>query len=176
MTILETERTILETDRLRLRKLTIEDADFILRLLNEPSFIQNIGDKRVRTLEDARSYILTGPITSYDKFGFGLWLVEDKTDSVPMGMCGLLKRDTLEDVDIGYALAPEFWSKGFAIEAAAAILRYANHDLGLKRIVAIVSPGNDSSIILLEKLGFSFEKMIRLSEGAEEIKLFGRDL
>jgi len=168
--------TILETGRLRLRKLTVDDAEFILRLLNEASFIQSIGDKGVRTLEDARSYILTGPIASYDKFGFGLWLVENRTDGVPMGMCGLLKRDTLEDVDIGYALVPEFWSKGFAMEAAAAVLSYGKSDFGMKRIVAIVSPQNDSSIRLLEKLGFAFERMVKLAPEADEIKLFGRDL
>ncbi len=168
--------TILETGRLRLRKLTVDDAEFILRLLNEASFIQSIGDKGVRTLEDARSYILTGPIASYDKFGFGLWLVENRADGVPMGMCGLLKRDTLEDVDIGYALVPEFWSKGFAMEAAAAVLSYGKSEFGMKRIVAIVSPQNDSSIRLLEKLGFAFEKMVKLAPEADEIKLFGRDL
>jgi len=168
--------TILETGRLRLRKLTVDDAEFILRLLNEASFIQSIGDKGVRTLEDARSYILTGPIASYDKFGFGLWLVENRTDGVPMGMCGLLKRDTLEDVDIGYALVPEFWSKGFAMEAAAAVLSYGKSEFGMKRIVAIVSPQNDSSIRLLEKLGFAFERMVKLAPEADEIKLFGRDL
>ena len=123
-----------------------------------------------------RSYILTGPIASYDKFGFGLWLVENRTDGVPMGMCGLLKRDTLEDVDIGYALVPEFWSKGFAMEAAAAVLSYGKSEFGMKRIVAIVSPQNDSSIRLLEKLGFAFERMVKLAPEADEIKLFGRDL
>lgn len=168
--------TILETPRLRLRKLTFDDADFILRLLNEASFIQNIGDKGVRTLEDARSYISTGPIASYEKFGFGLWLVETQSESVPIGMCGLLKRETLDDVDIGYALVPEFWSKGFAMEAAAAVLSYAKSEFGLKRIVAIVSPNNDSSIRLLEKLGFVFEKMVRLAPEADEIKLFGCQL
>jgi len=168
--------TILETGRLRLRKLTVDDAEFILRLLNEASFIQSIGDKGGRTLEDARSYIVMGPIASYDKFGFGLWLVENRTDGVPMGMCGLLKRDTLEDVDIGYALVPEFWSKGFAMEAAAAVLSYGKSDFGMKRIVAIVSPQNDSSIRLLEKLGFAFERMVKLAPEADEIKLFGRDL
>ena len=168
--------TILETDRLRLRKLSTEDAAFILRLLNEVSFIQNIGDKGVRTLDDARSYILTGPIASYEKFGFGLWLVENKTESVPIGICGLLKRETLNDIEIGYALVPEFWSKGFALEAAAGVLGYAGRELALKRIVAIVSPGNQSSIRLLEKLGFRFESMVRLAPEAEEIKLFARDL
>jgi RimJ/RimL family protein N-acetyltransferase len=167
--------TILETDRLRLRKLSLDDAAFILRLLNEPSFIQNIGDKGVRTIDDARSYILNGPMASYEKFGFGLWLVEIRESGTPAGMCGLLKRDSLNDVDIGYALVPEFWSKGYAIESASAVLSYANEALGLKRVVAITNPDNQSSIRLLEKMGFIFERMVRLSEDTPEIKLFGRD-
>ena len=168
--------TILETDRLRLRKLSTDYAEFILRLLNEPSFIQNIGDKGVRTIDEACSYILNGPVASYETFGIGLWLVETKVSGTPMGMCGLLKRDALEDVDIGYALVPEFWSRGYALESASAVLSYASKTLGLKRVVAITDPDNQSSIRLLDKMGFEFERMIRLSEGAPEIKLFGREL
>ncbi len=168
--------TILETDRLRLRKLSTDDAEFILRLLNEPSFIQNIGDKGVRTIDDACSYILNGPVASYETFGFGLWLVETKESGTPMGMCGLLKRDALEDVDIGYALVPEFWSRGYALESASAVLSYASKTLGLKRVVAITDPDNQGSIRLLDKMGFEFERMVRLSEDAPEIKLFGRDV
>ena len=168
--------TILKTERLRLRKFSIADAEFILRLLNEPSFIQNIGDKGVRNLDDARAYVLNGPIASYDKFGFGLWLVESRESGIPMGMCGLLKRDALEDVDIGYAFVPEFWSKGYALEAASAVMLYASKPLGLKRVVAITDPDNQSSIRLLEKIGFGFERMIRLTEDAPEIKLFGREV
>lgn len=163
---------ILETERLRLRKLTLDDADFILRLLNEPSFIQNIGDRGVRTMEDARTYILQGPVATYEKFGFGIWLVEMKDSSAPVGMCGLLKRDVLEDVDIGYAFLQEFWSRGYAIESASAVMSYAKEKLGLKRVVAVTNAENQSSIRLLGKIGFEYEKMVRLSEGAPEIKLF----
>jgi len=116
---------ILETDRLRLRQLSIDDAEFILRLLNEPSFIQNIGDRGVRTIDDARGYIVKGPITSYETFEFGLWMVETKSPSAPIGICGLLKREVLDDVDIGYALLPEFWSQGYALESASAVISYA---------------------------------------------------
>ena len=162
----------LETDRLRLRRLSIDDAEFILRLLNEPSFIQNIGDRGVRTLEDAGAYVLKGPVASYEKFGFGLWLVETKSECVPIGICGLLKRDVLEDVDIGYALLPEFWSKGYALEAASAVMSYAREKLGSKQVLAVVNADNQSSIRLLEKMGFHYEKMVRLSDDASEIKLF----
>jgi RimJ/RimL family protein N-acetyltransferase len=166
---------VLETNRLRLRRLEVDDADFILRLLNEPSFLQNIGDKGVRTRDDARLYILNGPVASYEKFGFGLYLVELRESGAPVGMCGLLKRDVLEDVDIGYALIPEFWSKGYAVESVTAVMSYASKVLGLKRVVAVVNPDNQSSIRLLERIGFRFERMVRLSDGGPEIKLFASD-
>lgn len=162
---------IFETDRLQLRQLSLDDAEFILRLLNEPSFIQNIGDRGVRTIDDARGYIVKGPITSYEKFGFGLWMVETKSPLAPIGICGLLKRDVLDDVDIGYALLPEFWSQGYALESASAVISYAREKLGLKRVVAVTNPDNRNSIRLLEKMGFKYERMVQLSDGAPEIQL-----
>jgi len=163
---------ILETDRLHLRQLSLDDADFILQLLNEPSFIQNIGDRGVRTLDDACSYILKGPVASYEKHGFGLWLVETKESGAPIGICGLIKRDVLADVDVGYALLPQFWSQGYALESASAVLSYARERLGLKRVLAVVNADNHSSIRLLEKIGFQYEKMVKLSADAPEIKLY----
>ena len=167
---------IIQTDRLQLRLLSVNDAEFILRLLNEPSFIKNIGDRGVRTLDDARAYILKGPIASYEKFGFGLWMVETRSEAAPIGICGLLKRDVLEDVDIGYALLPEFWSQGYALESASAVMSYASEKLGLRRVVAVTNSDNQSSIRLLEKMGFKYERMVRLSEGAPEIKLFAAEV
>jgi RimJ/RimL family protein N-acetyltransferase len=168
--------TILETDRLLLCHLSTEYADFILELLNEPSFIQNIGDRGVRTIEAANSYILNGPVASYAKNGFGLYLVKLKETDESMGMCGLIKRDTLEDVDIGYAFLPRFWSKGYAVESALAIKDYAKNVIGLKRMVAIVDPQNQGSIRVLEKIGLQFEKMVKLSEDDIELKLFGASI
>jgi RimJ/RimL family protein N-acetyltransferase len=170
-----TSTAVVETDRLVLRKLSGDDAEFILRLLNEPSFLQFIGDKGVRTLEDARAYIRTGPVDSYDRHGFGLYLAVQKDDGVPIGICGLLKREALADVDVGFAFLPEYWSKGYAFESASAVLVYARRVLGLKRIVAITSPDNAGSIRVLEKLGLRFERMVRLSDEAPEIKLFASD-
>ena len=167
---------ILETERLLLRQFTVEDADFILKLLNEASFIQNIGDRGVRTIDDACTYILNGPIASYEKNGFGLYRVELKETSEPIGICGLVKRDGLEDIDIGYALLPGFWSKGYAVEAARAVKEYAREVIGLKRLVAISDPANESSIRVLEKIGLKFEKMVRLSADDIELKLFATDL
>lgn len=166
---------ILETDRLILRQFSTEDAEFILELVNEPSFIQNIGDRGVRTLEDARAYILRVAISSYEKNGFGLCLVELKDSGQAIGMCGLIKRDGLEDVDIGYAFLPKFWSKGYAREAALAVKDYARDVIGLKRLVAITDPENQGSIRVLEKIGLKYEKMVRLSEDDIELKLFAAD-
>jgi RimJ/RimL family protein N-acetyltransferase len=164
--------TVLETKRLRLRKMTPNDAAFMLRLLNEPSFIQNIADRGVRTLDDARQYIQNGPMQMYMKYGFGLNCVEIKDMATPIGMCGLLKRDTLSHADIGYAYLPEYWSKGYALEAAAAMMAYGKHRLGMDQIVAIVSPGNESSIKLLHKLGLQFERTMRLAPEQSEVQLF----
>jgi RimJ/RimL family protein N-acetyltransferase len=166
---------VLETDRLLLRWLTVDDAEFIMGLLNEPSWIRFIGDRGVRTLDDARAYIENGPVDMYHRLGFGLYMVERKEDGAPLGMCGLIKRKGLDDVDIGFAYRPAYWSKGYAFEAAAAVLQYAKNNLGLRRIVAITDPENASSRKLLEKLGLKFEKMIALAEGQSEIMLFGAD-
>ncbi len=166
----------IETERLILRPLTEADAGFIFELVNDPSFIQNIGDRNVRTLEDAKRYITNGPVTSYARNGFGLYLVELKDTGQPIGMCGLIRRSMLNDVDIGYAYLPHYWSKGYAIEAALAMKQYAREVIGLKRMVAVVDPQNTGSIRLLEKLGMTFDRMVKLAEDDIELKLFSIDL
>jgi len=163
---------ILDTERLQIRQLSKEDAPFIFQLVNEPSFIQNIGDRGVRTLADAEKYIENGPVASYARNGFGLCLVTLKESGESIGMCGLIKREALEDVDIGYAFLPQFWSKGYAFEAAQAFKQYAREVVGLTRLVAIVDPNNQGSIRVLEKLGMAFEKMVRLSAEDIDLKLF----
>lgn len=168
--------TVLETERLILRQFTTDDAAFIHQLLNEPSWIRNIGDRNIRTIEDACSYIVNGPVKSYERNGFGLWLIVLRETGESMGMCGLIRRDGLEDIDIGYALLPNFWSMGYAVEAARATKEYARDAVGLKRLVAIVDPANEASIRVLEKIGLRYEKMIRLSADDIELKLFGVDL
>ena len=167
---------ILETERLVLRRLSSDDAAFILELLNQPSFLRYIGDKGVRTTEDAVRYIQAGPIASYERFGFGLYLVELKETGVPIGMCGLLKRDTLPDVDVGFAFLPDYWSQGYAFEAASGVMSYGREVLGLQRIVAITSLDNDASIRLLEKIGLKFEGLITPSPEVGEVRLFAIDM
>ena len=158
--------------RLFLRQFTIDDAQFILTLLNEPSFLRYIGDKKVRNLDDARQYILNGPVASYERNGFGLYLVALKESQTPIGMCGLIKRDELPDPDIGFAFLPDFWNKGFAFEAATAVLQQARDTR--ERVLAITSLDNDASIKLLERLGFQFEKVTSLSRDREQVKLFAK--
>ena len=166
--------TVLETERLSLRELTVDDAEFIMMLLNEPSFLRYIGDKKVRNLDDARQYILNGPVGSYERHGFGLNCVELRESHTPIGMCGLLKRDELPDPDIGFALLPDFWSKGFAFEAAQAVLKDAGERLKIQRILAITSLDNDASIDLLQRLGFRFDEIVQLSPNGEQLRLFSR--
>ncbi|HEU4710044.1 MAG TPA: GNAT family N-acetyltransferase [Pyrinomonadaceae bacterium] len=167
---------VLETERLILRRLTVDDAPFILTLLNDPSFLRYIGDKNVRNLDDARNYILTGPVASYEKHGFGLYLVELKDSQAPIGLCGIIRREELPAPDIGFALLPEFWNKGLAFEAATAVLDYARDQLVLRRILAITSLDNEASINLLQRLGLSFHRIMRLSAEREQVRLFTREL
>lgn len=164
--------TIIETPRLALRQLTEEDAPFILELLNEPAFIEHIGDKGVRSLEDARGYIRSGPMSSYAAHGYGLYLVSLKGTHEPIGICGLVRRDGFDGPDIGYSIMARYWSQGYAYEAAAAVRDYSWDAFGLKRLLGVTSPSNDKSIKLLEKLGLRFERMVRLLGAANDSKLF----
>jgi ribosomal-protein-alanine N-acetyltransferase len=162
----------LSTPRLTLRRLRFDDAPFLVKLLNEPSFLQNIGDRGVRNVEDAHRYLRDGPMAMYEKFGFGLWHAALR-NGVPVGMCGLLKRDILPDADVGYAFLPQFWGQGLAFEAAAATLRHGARKFGLTRVVAVVSEGNAASIRVLEKLGMSFERMFAMREDEPPVRLYG---
>jgi len=147
---------MINTQRLTLRPLTLDDAAFYLQLVNEPSFIENIGDKGVRTLDDARAALAAGPIAMQEQLGYSLWLVLRKEDGAAIGMCGLIKRDTLPGTDIGYAYLPAFWGQGYAWEAASAALAYGRDVIGLPRLLGIVSPGNTASAQLLKKLGMQY--------------------
>ena len=163
---------ILETDRLLVRKLTVTDDAFILTLLNEPSWLENIGDKGVRTLADAQTYIRQGPMAMYDRTGFGLYLVESKQSREPMGLCGLIKREGLDDVDLGFAFLSQFWGKGYAFEAATAVVDYGQTVLGISPIVAITLPTNTPSSTLLKKLGFQQNGTIQLPNDDEQLDFY----
>jgi ribosomal-protein-alanine N-acetyltransferase len=166
------QMNIIETDRLIICRLSEGDSEFILELLNSPGWLKFIGNKNVKTEADAENYIINGPIKSYEVNGFGLYLVKLKKIYTPVGICGLIKRDTLENIDIGFALLPEYEGNGYAFEAAEAVLKHAKRDLGIKKIVAITDKDNVNSIRLLEKAGLIFEKNILLKEDDKELMLF----
>jgi RimJ/RimL family protein N-acetyltransferase len=165
--------SVIRSERLQLRKLELADDEFILRLLNEDSFLRFIGDKGVRSLADAREYILKGPMDSYRRFGFGLYLASLADSGLPIGICGLVKRDALDDVDVGFAFLSQFCSKGYAAESAAAVLAYGRRQFNLRRIVAITAADNQASIAVLEKIGLKFERAIKLSQHGPELMMFG---
>lgn len=160
------------TERIVLRWFREDDAPFILELLNDPSFLRFVGDKGVRTIDDARAYLRDGPLAMYERHGLGLYHAALRFDGTPLGMCGLLKRDNLADVDVGFAFLPQHCGQGYALEAAEATMRYGRDELGLDRIVAITSPDNDRSARLLGKLGLHFDRMVTLDGETEPSRLF----
>lgn len=166
---------MIATERLLLSRLSHDDADFICELVNQPSFKRFIGDKGVRTLEDARKYLRDGPIGSYEKHGFGLFLVSLADGALPVGICGLVKRENLADPDLGFAFLAEHWSQGYAYESSVAVLEHGRNVLGLKRIIAIVDRDNGRSVQLLVRLGFTFEQMVRMPGETDDICLYALD-
>jgi [ribosomal protein S5]-alanine N-acetyltransferase len=165
-----------ETERLSLRRLTPEDAPFVAALYNEPSFLEHIGDRGVRNAADAQRFLREGPIAMYERLGFGLWHVSRRADGAGIGMCGLLKRDNLPDVDIGYAYFPPYWGQGYAFEAVAGTLRHAVGRFGLRRVLGVVSRGNTASIRVLEKAGMRFERMLAMDPSEREVCLYAIEL
>ena len=165
----------IKTPRLSLRELSTADDEFIFALMNEPAYIQYIGDRGIRTVENARTYILDKMAASYAKFGYGLYLVELNERPVPVGICGFVKRDSLDHPDIGFALLREHWARGFAFEVASAVLEYGFGTLKLTTVLGVTLPENQSSIRLLEKLGLKFQKMIRLPRIDRDNMLFSID-
>ena len=166
-------RLILETGRLRLHELADTDTGFIVELLNDPDFLRFIGDRGVRSHDDALRYLAEGPHASYAANGFGLWRVERREDSAIVGMCGLLRRETLPHPDIGYAYLPAFRGQGYAVEAAAAVLGHAFGTLGLPRVLAIVTPANAGSVRVLERAGMRHERMQDIN--GETLAVYARD-
>ena len=170
---MEPDLIVTQTERLILRRLTADDATFVFELVNDPDWLRYIGDKGVRNLDDARNYIDKGPVDMYRRLGFGLYRVERKGDGAPIGMCGLIKRDMLDDVDIGFAFLPQFRAQGYASEAARATLQHGRDAIGLKRVVAIVSPDNAASGRLLERVGLRFECMFDIPGEDRQVRFYG---
>ena len=163
---------IIETERLVLRHMKTEDAKFMLELLNEPAWIKYIGDRGIRIIEEAKKYIEDGPMTMYEEKGFGLYLVELKESEMPIGICGLIQRDFLKDVDLGFAIHSKYWGNGYACEAAQATLTYGTEVLGFQRIAGFTSLDNEKSAKLLLKLGMIEEGNIKFASTSEDVRLF----
>jgi RimJ/RimL family protein N-acetyltransferase len=163
---------ILETDRLRLREFTATDTSFTVALLNSPGWLKYIGDRNIKTKDQAKTYLENGPIKSYSEHGYGLSLVEQKEDNVPIGMCGILNRPTLDHPDIGFAFLPDFEGKGYAFEIANAVLDHAKTHLNIPVISAITVPENAKSIRLLEKIGLRFIKTFSFPGSKEILHLY----
>jgi ribosomal-protein-alanine N-acetyltransferase len=163
---------ILETERLRISEFTFDDTGFIIQLLNSPGWIKYIGDRNVKTTEDAKHYLQAGPMKSYALRGFGLYRIDLKAENKSIGMCGLLKRDTLEFPDIGFAFLQDYEGKGYALEASAAMVRYARERLNLTTLLAITLPDNGKSIRLLTALGFVFIGSITMPGDEKALYLY----
>jgi RimJ/RimL family protein N-acetyltransferase len=163
---------VLETERLQLCRLSFDYCEFIVELVNEPSFKRYIGDKNVNSQDEARRYLREGPIGNYEQFGYGLFLVNLRDTETPAGICGLVRREEFEDPDIGFAFLKRYRENGYASESAKAVLEYGFETLELRRIIALADPDNEPSLRLLEKLGFAYEREVRMSEDDHDINLF----
>jgi ribosomal-protein-alanine N-acetyltransferase len=163
---------ICESERLALRRAQPGDAAFLLRLLNQQSWIRNIGDRGVRTLGDAERYIDTRMLEPFRTLGYGMNVVVLKATGEPVGLCGLVKREALSDPDLGFALLDAHEGHGYALEAATAVMAHARQVLKIRRILAITTPANARSAKLLAKLGFVRERRARLGPGAEELDIY----
>jgi len=163
---------IVQSDRLMIRPMTLDDAAFIFRLVNEPSWLENIGDRQVHSLADAERFIREKVLAFYQSHGFGMYVIESRSTGVAIGVCGIVVRESLPGADLGFALLPEFWGQGFALEAASAVVSYAYHELRLPPLLAITSQRNARSCRLLEKLGFEYQGLVRLTPDGEELRLY----
>ena len=165
---------ITESERLILREIEQADGEFILELLNDPAWIRFVGDRNLRSVADAHEFIRTRFEPAYREHGIGLWLVLEKATGASIGICGLVNRAGMDDIDLGYALLPQHRGQGYAFEAASASLQYGYDRLGLSRIVAMTSPQNTSSCGLLERLGFQYERRVVLPGEQEELLLYAK--
>ena len=163
---------IIQTQRLYLREATTADAPFIYELLNSPKWLQFIGDRGIKNMADATAYIENSLIKSYREHGFGLYVMVVKETGMPIGICGLINRPTLPDIDIGFALLPDYEGLGYGFEAAKATLEYAKNQLGLTTILGITLPENTASSKLLEKIGLKLQKRGKIEGDEEELLIY----
>ncbi len=162
----------METERLYLSDVTVEDSALMLAVWNDPAFMRNVADRGIRSNEQAREAIANGARKLFEEFGYGPYSMALKSNGAMIGICGLFKRENLDDPDIGFAVLPDYCGKGYAGEAALAVVDYARSNLGIEKLTAIVSATNTASIGLIEKLGLVFERMITMPGDDEAIRLY----
>ena len=165
---------LIETERLRLRPVTVDDTELMLAIWNDPAFIRNVSDRGIRTVEQARDAIESGAQKLFEDYGYGPYCMSLKSDGTMIGICGLFKRDNLEDPDIGFGVLPDYCGKGYAGEAAVAVVNFARKELGISALTAIVSPTNAPSIGLIKKLGLTFDQMITMPGDDDAICLYSK--
>lgn len=166
----------LETERLWLRRVTLDDAGFMLAIWNDPAFMRNVADRGIRTVQQAEAALMEGTFKLYEQHGYGPYCMAQKVGGTLVGICGLFRRENLDDPDIGFAVLPEYCGLGLAGEAATAVVAHARDDLGIEYLTAIVSPENTASIGLIEKLGLTFDRGITMPGEQKEISLYGMKL
>ena len=166
----------LQTERLQLRWLTLDDAELMLAVWNDPAFVRFVGDRGIRTLDEARTTMQEGALKLFSDYGYGPFRMALADSDAPIGICGLFRRDGLDDPDIGFATLPEFCGNGYAFEAACAVMDHARDDLELPRLIAIVSPENEASVGLIRKLGLRFERMYRMDDDDDNVAIYGMQL
>ncbi|NIA27992.1 MAG: GNAT family N-acetyltransferase [Desulfobulbaceae bacterium] len=162
----------LETKRLSLRRLTLDDAELMLAVWNDPAFIRYVADRGIRTIKAARAALKEGALKLFSDYGYGPFRVALTEDDTPVGVCGLFRREGLDEPDLGFSILPKYWRKGYAHEAARAVVGHAKTDIRLTRLTAIVSPENTASVALIEKLGLQFERMHRLPGDDDDVAIY----
>lgn len=166
----------LQTEHLKMRRLNLDDAGLMLAIWNDPGFIRNVADRGIRTVEQAQEAMEKGAMHLYETYGYGPYRVALRDCDTAIGLCGLFRRDSLDDPDIGYAILPDHRGKGIAYEASAAVIEHARSDLALKRLIALISPNNSASIGLIRKLGLEFERMHRMPDDDDEVCIYAMQL
>jgi len=166
----------LETERLSLSRLTLDDAELVLAVWNDPTYIRYVADRGIRTVDAARAALEEGALKQFSDYGYGPFRVAMINDDTPIGVCGLFRREGLDEPDLGFSILPKYWRRGYAYEAARAVVSYAETEIQLTRLTAVVSPNNGASVALIEKLGLQFERMLRLPGDDDEVAIYGMQL
>ncbi|MGB5236303.1 MAG: GNAT family N-acetyltransferase [Flavobacteriaceae bacterium] len=160
-------KILIETERLLLREITLDDKEALFKLHSDPGVQEYTGEPVVESIEAIEKAILTR-INNYEKYGYGRWATYLKNGMQFVGWAGLAYLPEFDEIDLGYRLLPEYWGLGIATEASRAILNYGFDTLKLKKIIAIALKENKASIRVMEKVGMKFYKFAPYEPGSED--------